>query len=364
MQYLARSTWTNTVAGFKRYSNRVFDKPRVKGVVLHYPGDGNITRGVLSVAQECGLFRAYRNWHVGNNGWADIGYNVGIGQSGRVYDLAGLTHAAGHAASNAYPRANHDYFGVVLLLGNNERPSAAMVNAINAVLRDLRHSRGFTGMTQVLGHRQVRGAVTACPGNQVMALINSGTFHFSRPAPTPPPPAKNLRPGTVVQVTANRLNTRSGPGTNYSIVGHADRGVKMEVVGSPQGEWVQAQTEWQRRNKVVSWWSVNWLKVVSQPAPPKPSQPQKTYTVKKGDTLGEIAKRFKTSVKALQFLNGIKNPNQIKVGQRLYLVWVVSKGQTLSHIAQRAGTSVNRLKQLNDIKNVNQIEVGQAIRLP
>ncbi|WP_084177458.1 LysM peptidoglycan-binding domain-containing protein [Geobacillus vulcani] len=48
----------------------------------------------------------------------------------------------------------------------------------------------------------------------------------------------------------------------------------------------------------------------SKPAP-------QTYTVQKGDTLSEIAKKFNTTVAALQKLNGLKNPNLIRVGQKL-----------------------------------------------
>jgi peptidoglycan L-alanyl-D-glutamate endopeptidase CwlK len=42
-----------------------------------------------------------------------------------------------------------------------------------------------------------------------------------------------------------------------------------------------------------------------------------TYTVQKGDTLEKIAKKFNTTVAALQKLNSIKNPNLIRVGQKL-----------------------------------------------
>lgn len=43
----------------------------------------------------------------------------------------------------------------------------------------------------------------------------------------------------------------------------------------------------------------------------------KTYTVKKGDTLSAIAKKYGTTVKALQTANGIKDANKIYVGQVL-----------------------------------------------
>lgn len=42
-----------------------------------------------------------------------------------------------------------------------------------------------------------------------------------------------------------------------------------------------------------------------------------TYTVKKGDTLSSIAKKYGTTYQAIAKDNGISNPNYIKVGQKL-----------------------------------------------
>ncbi|MCO4849992.1 N-acetylmuramoyl-L-alanine amidase [Bacillus vallismortis] len=66
------------------------------------------------------------------------------------------------------------------------------------------------------------------------------------------------------------------------------------------------------------------LKALGGEATPKPSSSAPkasggTYTVKKGDTLSVIAKEHGVSVATLQSLNGIKNPNLIKVGQVLKL---------------------------------------------
>ena len=43
------------------------------------------------------------------------------------------------------------------------------------------------------------------------------------------------------------------------------------------------------------------------------------YVVKKGDTLWNIAKKFKTTVGFIARTNGIENENQIQVGQKLYI---------------------------------------------
>jgi LysM repeat protein len=54
---------------------------------------------------------------------------------------------------------------------------------------------------------------------------------------------------------------------------------------------------------------------------PKPSLPSSTntttYTVKQGDTITKIVKKYKLSTKSLLELNHIKDPNSIKVGQVL-----------------------------------------------
>ena len=50
---------------------------------------------------------------------------------------------------------------------------------------------------------------------------------------------------------------------------------------------------------------------------PKPKDKKVYYVVKKGDTLTSIAKKYKTTVKQLVKWNNIKNPNLIKVGQKL-----------------------------------------------
>ena len=55
----------------------------------------------------------------------------------------------------------------------------------------------------------------------------------------------------------------------------------------------------------------------SQPTKSKPKTTYKTHTVKKGETLTSIARKYKTNVTALAKLNGIKNVNLIKIGQKI-----------------------------------------------
>tara|TARA_Y100000114_G_C11582910_1_gene241970 strand:+ start:13 stop:366 length:354 start_codon:yes stop_codon:yes gene_type:complete len=44
-----------------------------------------------------------------------------------------------------------------------------------------------------------------------------------------------------------------------------------------------------------------------------------TYKIKSGDTLSQIAKKYNTTVKTLQKINNIKDPNKIRAGKSLTL---------------------------------------------
>jgi len=95
------------------------------------------------------------------------------------------------------------------------------------------------------------------------------------------------------------------------------------------------------------------------------------YTVKKGDTLSEIARKYGTTVNELVKLNNIKNPNLIYPGQKLKLksssskaiYHTVKKGDTVSELAVKYGSSIAKIKEWNKLKDVNKIYVGQKLRV-
>ncbi len=102
-----------------------------------------------------------------------------------------------------------------------------------------------------------------------------------------------------------------------------------------------------------------------------------TITVKEGETLSEIAIKYKTSYEYLAKINDIKNPNLIYVGEKLkvpvinreihdtsHILYVVKRGNTLSQIAEKFNVSIERIVELNDIKNPNLIYVGEVLRIP
>lgn len=106
--------------------------------------------------------------------------------------------------------------------------------------------------------------------------------------------------------------------------------------------------------------------------PAKSSSSGSTYTVKKGDTLSVIAKKYGTTVNKLVKDNNIKNPNLINIGQKLKVsgstakkYYTVKSGDNLSKIAKNHGISLDKIKKLNpQVKGPKYIiQPGQKIRV-
>jgi membrane-bound lytic murein transglycosylase D len=133
----------------------------------------------------------------------------------------------------------------------------------------------------------------------------------------------------------------------------------------------------------------------SLPSPVRASS-QSTYDgihqVRAGETLSEIAGRYRVSMTTLQRINGLKDPRRLRVGQRLKVPAAgaesatagssgssgsrssasatrpasvrLAKGQTLSHVASRYGVSVEDLAQYNDVSDARSVRAGQLLKIP
>jgi len=93
-----------------------------------------------------------------------------------------------------------------------------------------------------------------------------------------------------------------------------------------------------------------------------------TYRVRRGDTLGEIARQFGVSARELRAWNGLSS-SRIYVGQRLTVhrdgsaaFHVVQRGDTLGGIAQSYGVPIQKLRRINGL-NGSRIYPGQKIKV-
>ncbi len=95
-----------------------------------------------------------------------------------------------------------------------------------------------------------------------------------------------------------------------------------------------------------------------------------TYQVKKGDTLYQIAKNNNTSVAKLKKLNNLSS-NTLTIGQTLlipspeeeYFIYTVVKGDTLYQIAKKNNTTIDEIKKLNNL-TTNTLKIDQKIKIP
>lgn len=97
------------------------------------------------------------------------------------------------------------------------------------------------------------------------------------------------------------------------------------------------------------------------------------YTVERGDTLRDIARDHDLSLTDLIAANDLANPNLIYPGQVLIIPgdevepevsYVVVRGDTLGLIASRFDSSVSALVTRNAISNPNLIRIGQSLLVP
>ncbi len=99
------------------------------------------------------------------------------------------------------------------------------------------------------------------------------------------------------------------------------------------------------------------------------------YRVKRGDTLGKIAKKFHVSVSEIKRINRIRG-DKIYIGQKLkiptrsqtngsnsFIIYRVKRGDSLSKIAKKFKTSIGKIKRLNGLKS-SKIFVGQKLKIP
>ncbi|MNS97132.1 putative peptidoglycan endopeptidase LytE precursor [compost metagenome] len=128
------------------------------------------------------------------------------------------------------------------------------------------------------------------------------------------------------------------------------------------------------------------------------------YRIRRGDNLGSIARRYRTSIAYIRDLNDLPRGKKLRVGMKIYVpdrtplrdrsdrtsvakqtksvpvsavvaagtegndssgrFYIVQSGDSLYTIAQKYSTSVSQLQRMNNIKRGRLIKIGMKIRVP
>ena len=101
------------------------------------------------------------------------------------------------------------------------------------------------------------------------------------------------------------------------------------------------------------------------------------YTVRRGDNLSKIADNFGLTIADLVAMNDLRSRNRIHAGQQLRVsrgsaiadagetdAYTVRSGDNLTEIARRFGITVGDLVAMNDLRSRNRIHPGQKLRVP
>jgi spore germination protein len=93
------------------------------------------------------------------------------------------------------------------------------------------------------------------------------------------------------------------------------------------------------------------------------------HVVRSGETLWQIAARYKVNMNGIVQSNGLQNPNQLLVGQSLVIPvsgtsHIIRSGETLWMISQQYGVEISAIIQANQLTNPSLLYPGAKLIIP
>ena len=166
-----------------------------------------------------------------------------------------------------------------------------------------------------------------------------------------------VKPGEIIDINKEIYIVKRGD-TLYSIARDNNISVaELKKINNITNNTIYVGQELYLKNKIVE---------------EEPSENDDIYVVKKGDTLYSISKKLNISIDTLKALNKL-NTNEIYVGQQLILcndknteeydVYTVKKGDSLWSISKKYDISVKELIELNNLNNLT-LQINQKLKVP
>ncbi len=169
MKLVSRTKW-----GARKATPPTNITPQYGGIAIHYiGGKGKITpKSHLKCAS---IVRGIQQYHMSNNGWADIAYSFLVCQHGYVFEGRGIGR---RTAANGTTSGNQNFYAVCGLVNDADSPTDSMKNGIKDACVYLRQ-RGNAGK-RIVGHKNL--ITTSCPG-PIYKWILDGSFQGKKGSP-------------------------------------------------------------------------------------------------------------------------------------------------------------------------------------
>lgn len=197
---------------------------------VHYDGGAPITRTGFAI------MRAIEAGHLGQ-GWAGVGYNFVVDQSGAAYEGRGWNLQGAHC-----PEHNISGFGVQIAIGGDQEPSAAALATCRALYEEACKKAGRA--LAMRGHKD--GFATLCPGPRLYSWVRAGMPAGDYvPSPNPGGGTNTGSDAARYQVVINGLTYGYGAkGNHVTKVGEAlvAKGFGTHYTSGPGPVWTDVDT--------------------------------------------------------------------------------------------------------------------------
>ena len=174
---------------------------------------------------------------------------------------------------------------------------------------------------------------------------------------------------------------RQAEGQSYYLSRLGDTPIRLaQTFGVDPDLFQNANDLWYLQELPVGTRLITAIRPLKAPSAGSLASPVRRHKVRRGDTLGKIARRYGTSVAALMRANGLKRANLIQVGKWLKVPpgrsvprrsvtkkaqrHKIRGGETLWNIARRYGTSVAALMRANKLKRADMVKAGSWLEIP
>jgi hypothetical protein len=175
------------------------DWSKIDTVVVHYTADDDLIDGDPGENYDRlpAYHRAMQQSYELNRGYS-LGYNVSVDYLGGDWELRGADIKC--AANKGH---NDHTFAILVLVDGPDPANGFAVSKINNLIwqAEQEANRKLT----IIGHGQLAGAATACPGGGLKEQIKAGMFHATAVPPPPPVGGVTVEDDMQVLIPSQRV---------------------------------------------------------------------------------------------------------------------------------------------------------------